>query len=76
MTVREEVGEGPPQVPDTRPGPASRFGNAPAQPLSHTLSSSLDFLTPFLGQPTLPWADGFSYLGCSCGIRGYSDGKG
>lgn len=44
------MGEGSPQVPDTCPGPASRFHSALAQPLFHTLPSSLDFLTPFLGQ--------------------------
>lgn len=40
MTVGEEVGQGPPQVPDTCLGPANRFCLAPAQPLFHTAQLS------------------------------------
>lgn len=60
MTVGEEVGQGPPQVPDTCPGPASRFCIAPAQPLFHTLPSQLSGLPdsiPGMAPPSLGLMD-------------------
>lgn len=50
MSVGEEVGEGPPQVPDTCPGPAKKCYSLASVPHSTQLSGLPD---PILG-PACP----------------------